>query len=152
MCQLFQNSYYIWQMLPPWRKKTSHSITFLYIGRKVIIARTNHPWEIHTISNLVVQVASVTQPSVSWQTPPGPPSWRLWGLYMCGWSLLLSHDLGQISFELMTYSPGNSFNYLWEIHTSSHPLLPAKKATSHGIKHCIPCTTCHHISLSSMAF
>ncbi len=53
-----------------------------------IKAKTNHLWEIHTISNEVVQVASITRPSASWRTLPGPPHWRLCGSPTGSWFLL----------------------------------------------------------------
>ena len=108
--------------------------TLVMRGWRQNIVRTNHPWEIHTIFNQVVQAKSVTQPPASWRTPSRPPNWRLGGSPTGGSFLLLSHDLGQISFEIMNYS-------LWEFlqllvrdpHKLSSPISPVKKTTRCGI-------------------
>ena len=128
-----QIHYYITYMVLFYYDKPLHNVHSSVLMHSNNIVWTNHPWEIHTISNKVVQVESITRPKVEWRTPHGPPSWKLCGSFKGGWFLLLPAIWVKSHSKSWGISQGNSFNYLWEIHTSSHPLPPAKKATSRGI-------------------
>ena len=92
-----------------------------------IIVRTNHLWEIHTISNKVVLAGSITRLKAEWWMPPGPLSWRLCGLPTGGQFLLLSHDLGQIPFRIIRYYPGEFHQlFVGDQHKLSPPISSQK--------------------------
>ena len=62
-----------------------------------ITVRTNHPWEIHTIFNEVVQAAYVTASDTAWTTSE---------IFTGGWFLLLSRFGLNLVLEIERYSRG----------------------------------------------